>query len=226
MDKINRDAGELKILAIGAHPDDFDIGAGMTLFNHVDSGDSVEGVICTNGEMGGTKEKRVEEAFEAAERLGLDGLYFLDFPDTNIPFKGVLEALELLVNSLHPDVVYTHFPNDTHQDHKIVSEATSTACRKGVPAIMRYMSVSTVFSSFTPNIFYIGSQDDYLRKEDLLEAYRSQIDRGIVNLETIRSSSSFYANFFLKSPGYFAEPFIPNHLILNPIPIYNRRVKK
>ncbi len=209
------------ILAIGAHPDDFEIGAGMRLMYHTENGNRVIGIIGSDGEKGGDRKVRLEEAKYAAELIGIDKLHMLHFDDTKFPdLVTIKDYIEEVVDKEEPSTVYIHFEGDRHQDHKKVSEASAIACRK-VPNILRYKSPSTIINEFHPHVFHMGSEEDFLKKKELLEVYDSQKNRdGIFDIRQVEIDSLFYAQH-LQAPGYYAEAFCANHIILNKLVGHN-----
>ena len=72
----------MRVLAIGSHPDDIEIGCGGSLAKHIENGDIVSVLILTTGEKGGQPKKRVEETVIALRSLGLSDITFGEFPDT------------------------------------------------------------------------------------------------------------------------------------------------
>ena len=205
-----------KVVAIGAHPDDFEIGAAMRLSYHVKREDSIVGIICSDGENGGERETRLDEAKRAAKKIGIGELYTLHFPDAHFPdYVTVEDSLEKIIKNETPSVAYIHFEEDTHQDHRLVSKASVTACRK-VPNILAYKSLSTIVTSFHPHLFHIGLEEDFRKKEEILKIYQSQIkkDSG-PDLEQIEIQSRFYASPVRSRKKLYAEPFCANHIVLN-----------
>ena len=83
------------ILAVGAHPDDIELGCGGTLYKAIQKGQGVVAVFLTKGEKSGVGELRAKESIEALGVLGVTDVHFEDFPDTEIPnsFKAV-DSLE------------------------------------------------------------------------------------------------------------------------------------
>jgi LmbE family N-acetylglucosaminyl deacetylase len=208
----------VRVLVVGAHPDDYELGAGMRLMHHVSVHDDVVGVICSRGDKTGDASTRITEAVRAAEIIGLKDLYVLPFDDTRLPDVGTIkDRLEEVVAQFNPALVYGHFPEDRHQDHRAVAQATTIACRR-IPSILCYQSPSTSMDAFHPHLFHVGSQEEMERKRELIAVFRSQIERadGIclmdveVNLRFYGSCISRYSH----QPIY-AEPFCANHFVLN-----------
>ena len=121
------------ILAIGAHPDDVELGCGGTIAKHVAQGHQVAILDLTRGEMGtrGTREIRAKEALAAAHILGLSGRYNAELKD------GFLENTEdaqrkviSFIRHLRPDIVLATAPKDRHPDHGHAAALIVDACFK------------------------------------------------------------------------------------------------
>lgn len=113
------------IIAIGAHPDDIELGCGGTLFKSSQMGKHVVAVFLTRGEKSGDAAVRANESTEALRVLGVTDVHFLNFPDTEVPgsFEAI-DSLEKFEVKYNPDMVLTHTINDTHQDHRQVGWLT------------------------------------------------------------------------------------------------------
>src|SRR3989304_4780293 len=121
----------IKILAVGAHPDDIELGAAGTIARHVREGDEVHFLILTCGEKSGDRETRKKEALESAKVLNVPLVSFAEIPDTMI--KEGLETIlkiEEVIKKFRPDRVYSHGTKDTHQDHRNAALATFSAARE------------------------------------------------------------------------------------------------
>jgi LmbE family N-acetylglucosaminyl deacetylase len=208
----------MKIIAIGAHPDDYELGAAMRLIYHVRMKDDVIGIICSNGERAGDMDTRIREAMTAAELIGMKEVHLLGFPDTKLPSVEIIkDSLEEIISTINPAIVYSHYPDDRHQDHRAVAMATSTACRK-VPSILTYRSPSTMFTSFQPHLFHVGVPSDFEKKRELLQIYQSQINREYgISLDQALIDSKFYGTIVSRysRDAIYAEPFCANHFVLN-----------
>lgn len=139
------------ILAIGAHPDDVEIGVGGLLAVHRAAGDAVVVLTMSRGARGGVADQRQDESLAAAEILGAR-LFLEDLVDTRIsPADPTVSIIENVVSEVAPSVVYTHTPHDRHQDHRAVHQAASVATRR-VPTFACYQSPSATVD-FRPNRF-------------------------------------------------------------------------
>ena len=119
------------ILAIGAHPDDIELGCGGTLAKHVALGHTVGLVDLTRGEMGsrGTVLERDAEAVKAAQILGASFRVNLDMPDGRLvnDFDSQQRIIEL-VRTHRPRIVLCNAPRDRHPDHGVASSMVVEAC--------------------------------------------------------------------------------------------------
>ncbi|HWV78450.1 MAG TPA: PIG-L family deacetylase [Isoptericola sp.] len=195
-----RGAGRLRVLAVGAHPDDVEIGVGATLAAHAAAGDEVVILTLSGGAVGGPAAARHEEALAAAAVIGAR-LVHLDFPDTHLdPAEGPISAIEEVVAELSPHRVYTHSVHDRHQDHRAVNEAVQIAARQ-VPSLWCFQSPSATVA-FAPNRFV--DVDGFVEtKLRMLAAYVSQAHREYMQPDTVRATAMYWARF---SPAREVEP--------------------
>jgi len=182
----------LNVLAVGAHPDDVEIGCGGSICGHVRRGHRVLVVYVTKGEksvkIGGGV--RAAESLKACKILGVKEIILGDFEDTNIPNDhSCIDFLEKALEKCKADIVYTHSTNELHQDHRTVGSLSLAAFRY-VPKILAYES-PRVSPNFSPSYFIDISQCVDL-KWKALRAHRSQrrkyymAYKSVINLATFR----------------------------------------
>jgi LmbE family N-acetylglucosaminyl deacetylase len=120
----------MKVLAVGCHPDDLEIGCGGTLARFARQGDAVVMCLVANGNRGHViiqpaelRAIRLEEARIAAAQLGAVELIGLDVPDLEVDSANLqlVERLVNLIRRVQPDVIITHPPEDYMRDHVEVS---------------------------------------------------------------------------------------------------------
>ena len=130
----------MRVLAIGAHPDDLEIYAWGSLCAWSAMGADLVLAIATDGAAGGLASadlvrRRAIEASAAAQRLGQEPV-FLGFADGHLSSESSLVArITELVRDTTPDLLVTHAPNDYHADHRALSLAASQACGFSVPLL-------------------------------------------------------------------------------------------
>lgn len=133
----------MKVLVVAAHPDDEVLGCGASIARHVDAGDQVEVLIMAEGVTSRDPVRdpaaRTTElthlraaSRQAAEILGVSRLHFGDLPDNRmdaLPLLEVVKQVETVLAAYSPQQVYTHHAGDLNQDHRVVAQAVSVACR-------------------------------------------------------------------------------------------------
>ena len=143
-----------RVLVVGAHPDDIELGAAGSVLRLTQEGAKVYGLILSQGENGskapiGTREA---EAHASAARLGLTDLWVLNFPDSRLRehIVEVRAMIEDKITELGVRTVVTHSPHETHGDHIAVFEAAKEAARKC--SLLCFESISAP-KEFVPNYF-------------------------------------------------------------------------
>lgn len=161
-----------KILAVGAHPDDIELGCGGALRKHILRGDEVTCIIASLGEKSGDKEKRRFEALASGNLLEVKEINFLNLPDTMINHDG--PTVDLIDQYLQDDIdiIYVHTPNDYHQDHVNVAKCVLSASRKKKNSIFFYETPSSTIE-FKPTLF-IDITDVFKDKLNIIRQYTSQ----------------------------------------------------
>jgi len=190
----------ISILALGAHCDDIEIGCGGTLLSITDSNPNVTiawVVFSSNA-------KRKKEATigcklftKNAKKLDLN---IFDFKDGYLPYHGerVKESFEALKTSVSPDLIFTHYRHDLHQDHRLISELTWNTFRDHL--ILEYEIPKWDGDIGNPNFFIPLNRSTGTQKiQYLQQAYRSQQDKSwfsddlfwsIMRLRGMESNSS------------------------------------
>ena len=206
---------KLKILAMGAHPDDMELEAGGTLSKLALNGYELYHLVLTSGEYRGmngeryTRETLQSEAEQAAKVLGIKEIIFLDYTPTKLPSDGkIISEVDQIVDRIQPDILISHHPFDSHQDHKAAAEIMFAVSRKG--------RVKNVLSSsplpYRPNVFafrpqfFVDISSTIDTKLEAIRCYKSQYEKfGKENLiDRIKSLAQIYG----WAMGYeFAECF-------------------
>jgi len=146
--------GKARVLALGAHPDDIEIGCGGTLLRLAAERPDLE---VTWAVFAATPERAQEARASAAGFLaGLatpPHVVVHDFRDGFLPWSGaaVKERFEELKKVVSPDLVLTHYRDDRHQDHRLVSELTWNTWRNHL--ILEYEIPKYDGDFGSPNVF-------------------------------------------------------------------------
>ncbi len=178
------------ILAVGAHPDDIELGCGGTLQKASQNQSRIIALFLTKGEKSGPKERRMEESKSSLGILGIREVFFEDFPDTQIPDSyETIECLEKYVAKFNPEVVLTHTINDVHQDHRRVGWLSMSAFRN-VNKILAYETPRVRSSAFMP-AYFVDISMSVDKKWEALQCHISQRDKRYLAYESMISLSSF-----------------------------------
>lgn len=119
------------ILAIGAHPDDVELGCAGSLSLSISQGKSVAIIDLTQGELGtrGTVESRKEEALNAAAILGVDQRINMEFRDGFFKNDETHQlALITKIRSFRPQLILCNAKHDRHMDHGRANKLVNDAC--------------------------------------------------------------------------------------------------
>lgn len=195
-------AARQAVLAIGAHPDDVEIGAAGALLAHRGMGHEVTILTLTHGARGGTRATRAGESERAALTLGAR-LFLEDLTDTRIEEGDpTIGAISRVVESVQPTVIYTHSLHDLHQDHRNTHRAAMVAVRQ-VGRVYCFQSPSATVD-FRPTRFV--TIDDQIKLKLLaIQAFTSQVDiRAYLEPELIESTARYWSRF---GDGRYAEAF-------------------
>lgn len=193
----------MNIIAIGAHPDDIEIGCGGTLAAHTAKGDRVIMVVMSAGERGGSEASvRLTELGQASKILGVEEVVCLDYPDTEVPSDAAaIRKLDQVIEAFRPQRAYIPFWREIHQDHRHTSEVALSACRN-VPQVLAYEGPSTYPDFVVQHFCDIALTID--RKLESIGAHASQGAKEILKIEAIRSLNRFRG---YQSRSEYAEGF-------------------
>ena len=179
----------MDILAVGAHPDDIELGCAGTLLAHSARGDQISMLVLTRGERGPRGAlSRTHEQESAARTLGAT-LYWGDYEDGEIDSgRSAVTLVERVMADCGADTVYVHVPRDSHQDHRAAAMATLAAARR-TKRVLLYESPST--QAFSPTLF-VDVAPHLEGKLAALRAHTSQIiTDGLVDLEAVEAQARY-----------------------------------
>jgi len=163
------------ILAVGAHPDDIEVGCAGTLALQKSNGAKVYLLVLSKGEASGDPHTKELACEMSVELLGADGLFFGGLKDTMIS-DGIetILVIEKIIDKVDPDVVYTHTFKDTHQDHRNTAYATLSAARR-CKRILMYETPNTL-KEFFPQVF-TDIENSFEAKKKALRLFGRESER-------------------------------------------------
>lgn len=196
------------VLAVGAHPDDIELGCAGTLAAHRAAGDDVTMLVLTGGQNGpGLTSERWAEAQRAAMVLDVELIWGGLVDCTLVPDAALIATVENAIRVSSADVIYVHAPDDSHQDHRAASAAVLSAGRMG-SRILHYRSPSTV--QFHPGLF-VDVAEHLGTKLAALDCHRSQVDgSAMVDPEVVVVSARYFGAL---ARIQYAEAFSPSRFV-------------
>lgn len=203
----------MNILAVGAHPDDIEFGCGGALIKYADRGHRLSLMILTQGGLGGEPAIRQAEQEASNQILGAEKIFWGGYQDTFIQVdKNVISKIENVIGSVAPDLIFCHYPDDTHQDHRHLAQVVISATRY-VRNVLFYEGPTT--QNFNPQIF-VDISETLGRKVEALQAHRSQVSKTNIKDLTIVELARSTANFRgTQGRVRYAEAFASLRLFIN-----------
>jgi LmbE family N-acetylglucosaminyl deacetylase len=205
----------LRLLCLGAHSDDIEIGCGGTLLRLLGRASEVHVrwvVLSGTGERGAEAVESAERLLEGAASLEVRTLGFRDgfFPDE---WADVKEAVEDLKGS-DPDLVFTHFGGDRHQDHRVVSELTWNTFRDHL--ILEYEIPKWDGDLGRPSLYVpLDAAVADAKVAHLISSFPSQREKHWYDEEVFRGLLRL-RGLECNAPAGYAEAFHARKVVLEP----------
>jgi LmbE family N-acetylglucosaminyl deacetylase len=202
-----------RVLAIGCHADDIEIGCGGTLLGLTRSRPDVEVTWVVLGAEGAREAEARASAEGFLASAAASEVVVLGFKDAYMPYHGevVKDAFEEL-KRFEPDLVLTHTRADLHQDHRLACELTWNTFRDHL--VLEYEIPKVDGDLATPNVFVPLEEEHAREKIDrLLGAFASQRDKHWFDAEVFRGLMRIRGMECRAASGY-AEAFLGRKLPL------------
>jgi LmbE family N-acetylglucosaminyl deacetylase len=211
---VQQNGEPLKALFLGAHSDDIELGCGGTILSLLEQGQELEVWWVV---FAASPARRLEA--ERSAEIFLRGaikkeIVVRDFKESFFPYIGseIKACFEELKRTINPDVVFTHFRDDLHQDHRLISELTWNTFRDHL--ILEYEIIKYDGGLGSPNVFAHLSEEVCAKKmKYLMENFQSQRSHQWFTEET------FLAILRLRgvesnAPEKYAEAFYCRKIVL------------
>ena len=202
------------VLCLGAHSDDIEIGVGATLLTMLERGIRLEVVWVV---LSGAGEREAEAKASAADFLAMAAnaqIEIKSFQDGFFPEQGdaIKSWFETLKRHVDPDVIFTHYREDAHQDHRHVSRLTWNTFRDH--CILEYEIPKWDGDMSQPNLYMPISANALQRKIDLLiYHFESQRSKEWFDVETFRGLARL-RGVECRAQERYAEAFFARKLAL------------
>jgi len=191
----------MRLLAIGCHADDIDLGCAGTLAKLTKDDWEVHILIVTDGAGGGDSVQRVAEQRNALDFIQPKSVRFLELPDRELVASKLVPHIEEATGHLLPDLTLVNSPVDTHQDHRACAIATKAALRTN-GNLLFYQAMTT--QEFLPTVFVDITAFCEL-KLDMLRAHESQCGRRHLD----HLAATWWTYHALQAGCRAAEGFVP-----------------
>jgi LmbE family N-acetylglucosaminyl deacetylase len=203
-----------KILCIGAHCDDIEIGCGGTLLSLMETHciDFVKWVIFTS-----TEERKLEAITSAGAFLKNakeKEILVYDYRDAFLNYCGleIKEKFETIKKDFQPDLVFTHYRDDRHQDHRLLSEFTWNTFRQHL--VLEYEIPKFDGDLGIPNFYVRLTEEQAFRKTQIiLDSFKSQASKHWFDKETFHGLMRI-RGMESATPTKYAEAFYARKMVL------------
>ena len=185
--KIDSDNG-LNLLCLGAHCDDIEIGCGGAILKLIENYpiQKLIWVVFASNEI--RRQEATASANAFLEKINHKEIEILHYRDAFLQdsFTQIKEYFESIKKATHPDLIFTHFRDDLHQDHRLISNLTWNTFRNHM--ILEYEIPKYDGDLGKPNCFFQLTEEQALQKVDtLLQHYISQKEKHWFDAETFLS---------------------------------------
>jgi LmbE family N-acetylglucosaminyl deacetylase len=204
----------LKLLCLGAHSDDIEIGCGGTILRLLSEYDNVEVEWLVFGSSG----RRDGEALASAKNFLGDArkknIIIKHFKESFFPYIGgaIKTYFEKLKKQVSPDIIFTHYHHDLHQDHRLISELTWNTYRDHL--ILEYEVLKYDGDLGVPNLFVHLNENICQKKiRFIMDSFNSQRGKDWFTEDAFLSIVRI-RGIECRAPEKYAEAFYCRKLII------------
>ena len=196
----------MKILAVGAHPDDIEIFMLGLLLACKNRGDDIHTIVATDGSNGNVLTSNNLKSIRSIETKkalqGISNPKMLNFIDGRLSSeKDVEKILQNNIKNINPDLIITHAPEDYHPDHRALSNYITNSVGFSYPII--YCD-TLMCINFVPD-YYIDITDFFEQKKQSIMCHKTQYPEKFVKATEIMNG--FRASQCNQQEGSYAETY-------------------
>jgi LmbE family N-acetylglucosaminyl deacetylase len=197
----------LRVLCLGAHSDDIEIGCGGTILKLIELYPNISFYWVVFGSKGSRTEEALKSANVLLDDVNDKKIFVKGFRDSFFPYIGedIKEYFEQIKRDVEPDIIFTHYRQDLHQDHRLISDLTWNTFRNHL--ILEYEVPKYDGDLGSPNLF-VNMDEIICRKkiQHLHAHFKTQTDRQWFSEETFRGLLRL-RGIESNSPDKYAEAF-------------------
>ncbi len=204
----------LRVLCLGAHSDDIEIGCGGTILTLAGRYPSLHVKWCVLGAGQARGEEAIASANAFLAQVAEKEVVIEEFRDGFFPYLGseIKEYFEALKSSYDPHLIFTHCRSDAHQDHRLVCELTWNTYRNHL--ILEYEIPKYDGDLGTPNLFvHLDSNTAKRKVESTLNAFGSQRRKDWFTEDTLLALLRL-RGIESRAPERYAEAFYCRKIVL------------
>ncbi|MBH8574552.1 PIG-L family deacetylase [Nostocaceae cyanobacterium CENA369] len=209
----NEKHSNYKVLCLGAHCDDIEIGCGGTILKLLETYPN----IVFYWVVFSSNSQREEEAYTSANKFlkntKIKNIVIQQFKDGYFPFMGIeiKHFFEQLKQEYNPDLIFTHYRQDLHQDHRLISEFTWNTFRNNL--ILEYEIPKYDGDLGNPNLFVHLDEEICQNKiQYIIDSFPSQNNKQWFTEETFRSILRL-RGVESNAPNKYAEAFYSRKIV-------------
>ena len=208
-------ATPLQLLCLGAHSDDIEIGCGGTILQLLSDYRNVNvvWVVFSSGRER-EREARASAALFLKQAKRRTKIIVKNFRDGFFPYQGaaIKEFFEELKRDVNPDLTFTHYRDDRHQDHRTISDLTWNTWRRHL--ILEYEIPKYDGDLGTPNCFVPLKREICARKiKHICDVFQTQSNKAWLTPDTFQAILRL-RGVECAAPDHFAEAFYCRKLLL------------
>jgi len=177
-----------RILCLGAHCDDIEIGCGGTILRLIRENRKLEFYWVVFSSNPSRKREALKAARMFLENADRPRVVIRNFRDSFFPYEGkvIKEFFDSIRKRFQPDLIFTHYRNDLHQDHRLISELTWNTFRNHL--ILEYEVPKYDGDLGSPN-FFVGLDEALCKRKirHILATFHSQSDKQWFREDTFRA---------------------------------------
>jgi LmbE family N-acetylglucosaminyl deacetylase len=208
-------ATPLKLLCLGAHSDDIEIGCGATILKLLSTRSNVDVVwVVFSASPEREHEARASAALFLQHAKLQKRVMVMKFRDGFFPYQGteIKEFFEQLKNEVDPDLIFTHYRDDRHQDHRTISDLTWNTWRRHL--ILEYEVPKYDGDLGTPNCFVPIDRQLCDRKiRYIRDVFQSEAHKAWLTEDTFQALLRL-RGVECAAPDRYAEAFYCRKLVL------------
>jgi LmbE family N-acetylglucosaminyl deacetylase len=212
--KLRQLAGSpLKVLCLGAHSDDIEIGCGGAILRLTQEIEQMEIAWIVFGASGDREKEARESAALFLDSVKCKNVIVKSFRDSFFPFEGAqIKSYFEELKAISPDLIFTHNGKDAHQDHRLLAELTWNTFRNHL--ILEYEIPKYDGDLGQPNVFVPLAQEVYERKvRFLMQAFGTQRSKQWFSEDTFKGLMRL-RGMECVSPSGYAEAFYCRKMVL------------